>query len=148
VNSFGPEILAEHHHRVHFYAYGLAGENKATDANSPIMYTLDTLMQMNGALALRWPLFIIPEPFRLIPGHAFIDILKIDIEGWEFELAPFLQHYIDLDQPLPFGQLQLELHVWQRGFRDVLTFWELLEKAGLRPYMTEVCLLLYLRAEF
>lgn len=43
-------------------------------------------------------------------GHTFIDILKIDIEGAEFDaLTDLINHYSSLTppQPLPFGQLQV-----------------------------------------
>jgi FkbM family methyltransferase len=46
------------------------------------MYTLESLMQQNG--------------------HKHIDILKIDIEGWEFEtLDTVLKPYLDTGRPLP-----------------------------------------------
>lgn len=48
VKSFGPEIPESQAHRTHFHAYGLSG----TDAHSPDdkipMYTLETLLKMNG----------------------------------------------------------------------------------------------------
>lgn len=74
-------------------------------------------------------------------GHTHIDILKIDIEGWEFEtLATLVQSYLKAGRPLPFGQLQLEIHIWNKSFAEFLTWWEMLESAGLRPFWTEVCL--------
>ena len=39
---------------------------------------------------------------------------------------------------LPFGQLQIELHVWNQRFQDFLEWWELLEASGLRPFHSEV----------
>ena len=48
VNSMGPQISNSHKHRTHFVKVGLAG----TDAFGPEvenkMYTLETLMKMNG----------------------------------------------------------------------------------------------------
>jgi len=38
---------------------------------------------------------------------------------------------------LPFGQLQLEIHLWRRPFEQILSWWESLEDAGLRPFWTE-----------
>ena len=88
------------------------------------MYTLRSLMSMNK--------------------HTFIDILKIDIEGWEFEaLTAFVNHFVPPDGPadavLPVGQIQLELHVWGQWspFQVFKGWWENLERAGLRPYWTE-----------
>lgn len=42
------------------------------------------------------------------------------------------------DGILPFGQLQIELHIWKQRFEDFLDWWELLETAGLRPFHSEV----------
>jgi hypothetical protein len=71
-------------------------------------------------------------------GHTHIDILKIDIEGWEFEtMTTLLNLYIASGEPLPFGQLQLEIHIWNKSFAEYLTWWETLENAGLRPFWTE-----------
>ena len=81
-----------------------------------------------------------PAPFLLISsaGHTHIDILKIDIESWEYDFINFLRPYATSRRPLPFGQLLIEFHVWNRSFADILTWWETAEAAGLRPYMTEV----------
>lgn len=40
---------------------------------------------------------------------------------------------------MPFGQLQIEIHLWRDNlnFHQFLAFWERLEKAGLRPFWTE-----------
>jgi len=73
-------------------------------------------------------------------GHDFIDILKIDIEGNEFDsLSAFIDSFHG--KPLPFGQLQLEVHVYPHGdwsnFPKFLGWWEKLETAGLRPFFSE-----------
>lgn len=68
-------------------------------------------------------------------GHTHIDILKIDLEGWEFDaLSAFLTAF----PTLPIGQLQIELHIWNRGFEELLKVFEALEGAGLRAFMSEV----------
>ena len=73
-------------------------------------------------------------------GHQHVDILKIDIEGWEFEtITTLLEPYIESGRPLPFAQLQLEIHLWRKPFEEFLGWWEKLEAAGLRPFWTEVC---------
>ena len=119
VKSFGPEIPSAQAHRTHFHAVGLAGEDKDGPEDSPKMYTLETLMKQNG--------------------HTHIDILKIDIEGWEFEtLTTLLRPYVASGKPLPFGQLQLEIHIWDKTFAGFLEWWQMLEAAGLRPFWTEV----------
>jgi hypothetical protein len=73
-------------------------------------------------------------------GHDFIDILKIDIEGNEFDsLSAFIDSF--QGEPLPFGQLQLEVHVYPgsdwNDFSKFLGWWEKLEAAGLRPFFSE-----------
>jgi hypothetical protein len=73
-------------------------------------------------------------------GHDFIDVLKVDIEANEYDA---LDVFIDSfhGEPLPFGQLQIEVHVyggseWQY-FPKFLMWWEKLEAAGLRPFFSE-----------
>ena len=87
-------------------------------------------------------------------GHTFIDILKIDVEGAEFDAfdaligaypsASSTPWFTDVDGTggragtgLPFGQLQLEIHFRDDNFLSFLQWWEKLEKAGLRPVWTE-----------
>ncbi|KAF9260980.1 hypothetical protein L218DRAFT_1078921 [Marasmius fiardii PR-910] len=118
VNSFGPQIPKSQAHRAHFHPYKLGGSVKPAVGNDPAMHTLDSLMKANG--------------------HSHIDILKVDIEGWEFEtLTTVIKAYTSANLPLPFGQLQLEIHAWNKTFAEFLSWWEMLEDAGLRPFWTE-----------
>jgi len=123
VSDFGPEIreLPYLKSRSHFHPFGLSSVD---DPNGdPPMYTLQSLMKHNG--------------------HKFIDLLKIDVEGAEFPaLRALMKAY--KGQPLPFGQLQLEIHadrqpgvVDEDRFTEFLKWWEELEHAGLRPFWTE-----------
>ena len=123
--------------RSHFKSYALGGVDVHGPNDDPPYYTLASLMAQNN--------------------HSFIDILKIDIEGAEFEIVealidvyPFASStswFSDKGRSgragggLPFGQLQLEIHVrdnipWTY-FPRFLLWWEKLEKAGLRPFWTE-----------
>jgi len=78
--------------------------------------------------------------YHFSTGHKHIDILKIDVEGWEFDImASIVRPFVTSSKPLPFGQLNLEMHVWNKKFAEFLSWWEMLETAGLRPFMTEVC---------
>ena len=106
-------------HRTHFSSHVQLGPvDKHLRGDEPKLYTLSTLMKMNG--------------------HTSIDILKIDIEGYEFEtLKAIVKPYIVSGEPLPFGQLQVELHVWNKKFSDFYHWWAMLEEAGLRPVMME-----------
>jgi len=118
VKSFGPEVPSHQAHRTHFHAFGLSGSDEHGPDDKPPMYTLESLLKLNG--------------------HKHIDLLKIDIEGWEFEtLSTLLKPYIDSGEPLPFGQLSVEIHLGDKSFEYFLGWWEMLEAAGLRPFWTE-----------
>lgn len=118
VDGWGPEITPELSPRAHFHAYGLGGEDKHEEHDNPKFYTLATLMEMNG--------------------HTHIDILKIDIESWEFPtLSTLLASYKAAGRPLPFSQLQIEIHAWDMTFSTFLSWWQSLEEMGLRPFWTE-----------
>ncbi|CUA72614.1 hypothetical protein RSOLAG22IIIB_10182 [Rhizoctonia solani] len=124
VNQFGPEIenFASLRARTKFYKYAISGDDDYR-ANPP-RWTLRTLMERHR--------------------HTFIDILKIDIEGAEFDvLAETIKYYVDNDLPLPFGQLQLEIHSENVPFERFLKWWEALEAAGLRPFHTETNLIVF-----
>jgi len=116
VKGFAKQIPSSQKHRTIFHPYGLAGTDNP--AGEPPMFTLETLMKMNG--------------------HEHIDILKIDIEGWEFEtMTDVLKSFTERDLPLPFAQLQIEIHIWDKTFEYFLKWWEGFEEAGLRPFWTE-----------
>ncbi|KAH9169072.1 hypothetical protein EDB89DRAFT_2073377 [Lactarius sanguifluus] len=78
--------------RAHFKPFALGGTNNHEDHDHPKYWTLDSFMDLHG--------------------HTFIDILKIDIEGGEFDaLTVFLSaHAAAEGDVLPVGQLQLEIH--------------------------------------
>jgi hypothetical protein len=55
VNSFGPEIPRAQASRAHFHPYGLAGTDKHGPDDDPKMYTLESLMKINGVFpSPRW----------------------------------------------------------------------------------------------
>ncbi|KAG8833432.1 hypothetical protein FRC18_003625 [Serendipita sp. 400] len=117
VENWGPQIrdVPEFKERIAFKPWKLQPVDNPS-ANPP-EYSLQGLMKKNG--------------------HTFIDILKLDIEGSEFDvLDSIFKEY--KGKPLPFGQLQLEVHVGSKSFADFLHWWERLEEAGLRPFWTEV----------
>ncbi|KAJ7176076.1 methyltransferase domain-containing protein [Mycena crocata] len=123
VSTFGPQITGNRHlaRRAHFFPYGLGPVDRHGVWNNPPMYTLQSLMKENG--------------------HDFIDILKIDIEGNEFEaLEVFMDHFESIGI-LPIGQLQLEIHATgERVYKEFpvfLKWWEKLESMGLRPFFSE-----------
>ncbi|KAG0230072.1 hypothetical protein BGW42_001176 [Actinomortierella wolfii] len=68
-------------------------------------------------------------------GHTWIDILKVDIEGMEYDVFRGVMDEYDV---LPFSQLQIELHVRSVPFQTFLEFWQRCESKGLRPFWTEL----------
>lgn len=122
MKSFGRQVSHasfSKKHRTHFQSQVQLGpQDKHGQDDDPKLYTLETIMRTNG--------------------HPFIDILKVDVEGYEFDtLKTLIQPYLETGDPLPFGQLQIELHVWGQKFPEFLSWWEMLEAAGLRPVMME-----------
>ncbi|KAI0085505.1 methyltransferase domain-containing protein [Irpex rosettiformis] len=120
--SFGRQVshaLFNSQQRTHFASRVQLGPiNKHARSDEPKLYTLAHLMDANA--------------------HDYVDIVKIDVEGYEFDtLRSMVQSYVESGEPLPFGQLQVELHMWSVKFADFLALWELMEAAGLRPVMLE-----------
>lgn len=66
-------------------------------------------------------------------GHAFVDILKIDTEGYEWEA--FLSDIFASEKPLPFGQLLIEVHI--EDFGIARKFFDIAETRGLRMFFKE-----------
>ncbi|KAJ6614691.1 methyltransferase domain-containing protein [Mycena sp. CBHHK59/15] len=90
LSEWGPELRtdAEVKSQAHFFPYKIGAEDNHTA--TPKEYSLQGIMKELG--------------------HEFIDIWKIDIEGSEFPtLTAVLETF--KGQPLPFGQMQIELHV-------------------------------------
>ncbi|KAF7302817.1 Methyltranfer-dom domain-containing protein [Mycena kentingensis (nom. inval.)] len=120
VSQWGPELRQDHavKDRAHFFPY-LIGDTDKHDATPP-QYTLRGIMKELD--------------------HDFIDILKIDIEGAEFPtLKALIQSF--KGEPLPFGQLSVEIHVIEGHLHIIDGFdrwWRMLEDAGLRPFWTEL----------
>lgn len=88
------------------------------DESGKTWKTLKTLMQENG--------------------HDWIDILKVDIEGYEYQTFDAIMD--DFGDVLPFSQLQMELHVREDmvKFDEFLKWWERLESKGVYPWWTEL----------
>jgi hypothetical protein len=75
-------------------------------------------------------------------GHSHIDVLKIDLEGWEYDtltafLMPSPEYTDERPRVPPVSQMLLELHLWNREFSDLLNWWSTLERAGLRAVARE-----------
>lgn len=134
VDGWGKQIPSSERHRTFFKKVGLGKEDKH-DA-SPPFYTLPTLMKENK--------------------HNYIDILKIDIEGSEYDaLDTFMDAFDGMQSAsgksvIPIGQVMIELHLGDGvhldgpnaggdvGFDRFKTWWERLERMGMRPSWIEI----------
>ncbi|EKD21436.1 hypothetical protein MBM_00549 [Drepanopeziza brunnea f. sp. 'multigermtubi' MB_m1] len=122
VERIGSQIPAAHSARVHFRKVGLGGTDEL--AKTPQFLTLATLMQQNK--------------------HAYIDILKIDIEGGEYAALDAFMEACDKTGVMPVGQVMIELHLVDDAhvnFERFTKWWERLEDFGMRPTWLEVNLL-------
>lgn len=130
VSSWAKDIKKEHYSRASFSKLGIG---KVTDKSSdPPFYTIQDLMKENG--------------------HTYVDILKIDIEGAEFEaLTSFINSVQsehkrgDANPTLPVGQLLIEVHFKKNalGFNaphdlpSWMKWWASLESMGMRAVSNE-----------
>lgn len=131
VDSWAKDIKKEHYSRASFSKLGIG---KVTDETSnPPFFTLQDLMKRNG--------------------HSYVDIVKMDIEGAEFDaLTSFIDSILkdhkqkDGDPILPIGQLLVEVHFKKSnlfGFsvpEDLaswLKWWSRLEAMGMRTVSNE-----------
>ncbi|KAK3242070.1 hypothetical protein CYMTET_48214 [Cymbomonas tetramitiformis] len=70
-------------------------------------------------------------------GVSFIDVLKVDVEGSEWEVFESL--LADPSKDFPVGQLLIELHLDDgMELRQVVDFFSRLEQRGFRIFMNEV----------
>jgi hypothetical protein len=144
--QFGPEIenSAALKARSHFHPWALGGRNAHGPEDDPKYFTLEALMKLNGVSSPLTRVLFCGSHWNMHVGHTFIDVLKIDIEGAEFDtLTAFLAANTPRNPmsntKLPIGQLELELHAWDdyANFAFFHDWWTALEAAGLRPFWTE-----------
>ncbi|KAJ6443678.1 aminopeptidase Y [Purpureocillium lavendulum] len=128
VDSWAKEVPGHQYSRASFKQLGISGETNTE--GKPPMSTIKDLMTVNG--------------------HSYIDVVKMDIEGAEFDALTSLINSIkeeqgDYNATLPFGQLLVEIHFMNEppGFsipQDLtqwLQWWSSLEDMGLRPVNNE-----------
>lgn len=117
---------AKGHPRIHFSKFFLGGEDRV-DERGYVYKTLPTIMKENG--------------------HTWIDVLKMDIEGNEFQVMDNLMDAYE-GKILPFSQIQVEFHLASpdmgmdvAGFARFKKWFERLEKFQLRPFWSELNLI-------
>jgi len=116
VDNMGPEVANGTKSNVKFSKIGLGGHDETIDGNQ--FMTLPSIMSELG--------------------HDYVDILKMDIEGAEFDALDVLMETYN-GSNLPFGQIMIEFHLWAapQNIRDLVAWWERLERFGLRPVAQE-----------
>lgn len=110
-------LTAEQRDRAHFRQVGIGAKSDATQ--DPPVHSMKDLMKLND--------------------HAYVDIIKMDIQASEFEVMAGLLENIKND-PLPIGQFLVTIHLDEKPEVDLpyfLKWWEKLEKAGFRAVWME-----------
>ena len=126
VNGWASQLNKSYVDRAHFKKIGIG--NTTDKLRSPPFYTVKDLMKENK--------------------HDYIDIMKMDIEGSEFDsLSAFVGEFSSPDVELPIGQLLVEIHIRQAEPQDPfempqtlpawLEFWEAMEMKGMREVFIE-----------
>ena len=121
VDGWGEQLSSETP-RLHFSKVAIGGKTVPKDSSRTM--SIPDVMRQNG--------------------HDYVDIMKIDIEGFEFEALDSLMDLAEESplRTLPVGQLLLELHLEaseniQQTVQALMTWWERLESLGMRPVFSE-----------
>lgn len=73
-------------------------------------------------------------------GHSWVDMLKMDVEGAEYDVLPsLLTHYGALNQSVPVTQAQIEYHHWSSRplVAQLVETLKRMEAGGFRAFSTE-----------
>jgi hypothetical protein len=129
VDKWAKHIPSHRLSRAHFKKAGIGKETDET--KQPPFYNVQDLMKING--------------------HDYVDVVKMDIEGYEYDALTSLVDFIastpngNHNGSLPFGQLLVEMHLYDgarphgspENIRKWMEWWAALEKLGLRPANNE-----------
>ncbi|KAF4993972.1 hypothetical protein FGRMN_6103 [Fusarium graminum] len=130
VKSWAKQI-AEYQYPRATFKKAMIGKISDSKAYPPVL-TIQDIMKMNG--------------------HSYVDLVKMDIEGAEFEtLTSLIDSIVSLEKEtgnstLPFGQLLIEFHLMTippegvtlpKNLKSWLKWWSSLEAMGLRPVSNE-----------
>ncbi|RYO73803.1 hypothetical protein DL764_011053 [Monosporascus ibericus] len=129
VDSWAADIPDHQSSRAHFKRVGIGKETN--ESRTPPFFTIQDLMAANG--------------------HSYIDLVKMDIEGAEFDAMTSLISAVASQQgdhgrpTLPFGQLLIEIHFMKEGpdfsipkdLEAWMKWWSAMEEMGLRPVNNE-----------
>ncbi|KAG8623652.1 hypothetical protein KVT40_008628 [Elsinoe batatas] len=129
VNGWAGDITQRQSGRAKFKKAAIA--KTTNEESSPPAYSVQDLMLANG--------------------HDFVDVMKMDIEGAEFDALGSLVGHVEknwngtAEPVLPIGQLLVEIHIMNgtlpfgmpTTMRAFLDWWDGLEALGMRPVWNE-----------
>ncbi|KAG8626037.1 hypothetical protein KVT40_006438 [Elsinoe batatas] len=126
VDGWAGEIHGDAEGRAHFEKTKLGP--KTDRGAKPEVWTIADLMARNG--------------------HDFVDVMKIDVEGEEWEALGAWMDSLPAgkggEEVLPVGQMLIEFHLLDdgspptpRSLQELLKWWERLEGMGMRPVYNE-----------
>lgn len=73
-------------------------------------------------------------------GHDWIDVLKMDVEGAEYQVLPaMVEHYAARNTGVPVAQILIEYHhaAGSPAMTDLVSTLKLMENSGFRVFSTE-----------
>ncbi|OJT03108.1 hypothetical protein TRAPUB_6336 [Trametes pubescens] len=136
-------------HRAHFAKVALGASDRHGAGDEPKTWTLKSLMTENGHSHIDFIRMDVEgwewETFRGIIRDFTLERMTppqgaggggADGDAPGAAAGQWAVH--EREGVLPFGQLQIELHVWNQRFQDFLEWWQLLEASGLRPFHNEI----------
>lgn len=94
--------------------------------------------------AKQYPPLLTVQDVMAINGHDHIDVVKMDIEGFEFDAVDvLLSHFREQGKEVPISQIVMQVHLIpdQITVGRFMKWWEKLEEAGFRPVRNEPDLL-------
>jgi hypothetical protein len=149
-SSFEAALLQSTNSRIWGYDYSVDSWAKEVSRDNPFAHfnkvAIDKVTDRN-----RNPLASTIRDLMKANGHSYVDLVKMDIEGAEFDALTSLIESVREEQgaggnaTLPFGQLLVEIHFMDAppGFAvpgdldSWMQWWSSLEEMGLRPVNNE-----------
>ena len=132
-SSFEAELHARTRCHIHAFDMTVGGVAGAAAGLPRVAFSRVGLGGWPGAPADTAPL----QQLMAERGHAFIDILKIDVEYAEVRAIPALLDALPRGAAPPFEQLLLEVHHWDDDLPALWTLFEALAARGVVPFMSE-----------
>jgi len=128
--SFELELIGRTGCEVHGFDPTVGGVPPDCKGNEHITFHKQALGPVSGPSAVFMMVETLLDTMKR-QGHTFLDVLKVDIEGSEWDTFKAMLP----EKALPFGQLLIELHF--RDVVEVFEFFENMDTHGFRIFMRE-----------